>query len=332
MIGRKKIFSAIFQKNPRRNFSLLSKNKNKFVAFILSPLMLYLMFWLLLPMIFAIILSLYDYSARRVGGSFLGLGGNNPFIGLGNYLALFEDTRNAQQFQISLRNTVLFSFLVLPLNLLINIPLALAIDSVTERVKPIYRFIYFLPTVTAAVGVAIMWKYLYHPTQGLFNMILSGLGLQTVVWLGNTKAIILGVPLSMWSTIITYLWQDFGFNLIIFIAALQGICREYREAASVDGANNWQIFWKITLPQLQPTILFVCVTTMISSFQIFDLIWVMTEGGPMSQTRVLVMDIYMNAFRSGQMGYAGAEAIVLFLLVLVVTLFQMRLMRNRMEA
>jgi ABC-type sugar transport system permease subunit len=244
---------------------------------------------------------------------------------------MLSDSLEAQKFRISVKNTLIFAFLVLPLNLTITIPLAVAIEAVHQRLKTTFRFIYFLPTLTASVGVAIMWGYLYHPQQGLLNMTLKALGASPKIWLTDPRAYVLGVPLAMWAVIFAYLWQDMGYNLVIFIAALQGIPHEFKEAAVVDGANVWQIFWRITLPLLRPTLLFVCVMTMLSSFQVFDIIQIMTGGDPRDQTRVMVLDIYLNAFRFQRMGWAGATSMILFFIVLIVTVVQMRLLRTQWE-
>jgi multiple sugar transport system permease protein len=309
-----------------------SRGQSLFVGGALTPLMLYMMFWTLLPMVWALLLAFFEYTPKHSGGSILGLGGDNPFVGLGHFQNMLGDSLEAQKFRISLKNTLMFAFLVLPLNLAITIPLAVAIEAVTGRLKTVFRFIYFLPTLTSSVGVALIWGYLYHPQRGLFNMILKTLGLPSQIWLSNPRAIYFGVPLALWAIIFTYLWQDMGYNLVIFIAALQGIPHEFKEAAVVDGANVWQIFWRITVPLLRPTLLFVCVMTMLSSFQVFDIFQVMTEtGNPQDQTRVMVLDIYLNAFRFQRMGWAGAESIVLFLIVFVVTVVQMRLLRTQWE-
>jgi multiple sugar transport system permease protein len=139
------------------------------------------------------------------------------------------------------------------------------------------------------------------------------------------------VSVGMWAVIAAYLWADYGYNLVIFIAALQAIPSEFREAALVDGANAWQVFTRVTVPLLRPTILFVCVMTMLSSFQVFDIIQVMTDGAPNNQTRVLVLDIYQNAFRYQRMGWASAIAFVLVVIVMIVTIAQMRLLRTEWE-
>lgn len=315
---------------PRR-ISKQNRAKRRFVAITLTPLMLYMLFWTLFPMIWAVALAFFNYSARNTSGPWLGFGGENEFVGLGNFRNMFSDTLEAQQFRLSLRNTLTFAFLYLPLNLAITIPLAVAIEAIGNRLRTTFRFMYFLPTVTASVGVALIWGYLYHPQQGLINMVVKALGGTAQIWLGDPRVSVLGVPLAMISVLFTYVWWDMGYNLIIFIAALQSIPREFKEAAQVDGASTWHMFWRITLPLLRPTLLFVCVLTMISAFQVFDIIQIMTQGGPMDQTRVLVLDIYFNAFRFGQMGWAGAESLVLFALIFIVTVIQTRLLRSRWE-
>ena len=303
-----------------------------FVASTMTPLMLYMMFFALLPMVWAFVLGFFDYSPTRAGSGLLGLGGANPFIGLENYKAMFANTQPARVFRMAVGNTFLFAFLVLPLNLLITLPLAVLVESVNERVKGFFRAIYFLPTISSSVAVAIMWGFIYNPQQGLLNALIKSIGLTPPrAWLTDPNAFVLGVPLAMIAVIIAYLWQDFGYNLVIFIAALQGIPGEIRDAARVDGANPWQEFWQITLPLLQPVTLMVCVMTMLSSFQVFVIFQVMTNGGPSNQTTPLVMSIYLNAFKYQNMGWAAAISLVLFLIVMAVTVIQFRVLRTDWE-
>ncbi|MCB0135794.1 MAG: sugar ABC transporter permease, partial [Caldilineaceae bacterium] len=194
------------------------------------------------------------------------------------------------------------------------------------------RAIYFMPTISSAVAVAIMWGYVFHPQQGLLNNFIKLIGLTPPKsWLTDPGAAVFGVPLAMVAVIIAYVWQDFGYNLVIFIAALQGIPHDIRDAAQIDGASGWQQFRRITIPLLRPTLLFVCTLTMISSFQVFVIFQVMTGGGPQNQTRSLTMDIYENAFRYQAMGWAAAMSLILFAMVLIVTLVQFRVLRTDWE-
>jgi ABC-type sugar transport system permease subunit len=172
---------------------------------------------------------------------------------------------------------------------------------------------------------------MYDPQAGWINAILRAFGGKPVSWLSDPNAGVAGVSVAMWAVILAYLWQDYGYNMVIFIAALQGVPQELRDAAVIDGANSWQVFRKITMPLIRPTMLFVCVMTMLSSFQVFDIIQVMTNGDPGNKTQVMMLDIYKSAFRYQNMGWAAAESFVLFLIVMGVTIVQMRLLRTDWE-
>lgn len=318
-------------------------SKQLFLFTSVTPMLFYMLVFSLLPTVWAFLLAFYDYSPQRMGEGLLGLGGANPFIGLQNFQNMISgQSLEAQQFRISFGNTLLFASLVLPLNLLITVPLAMLIEATHQFVKPIFRLVFFLPLVTSSVGVAIMWGFIYHPQNGLLNGIilqlaafLEPLGIAAParqIWLTNPNAEIAGIPLGMFAIVVAYLWQDFGYNTIIFTAALQGIPDSLRDAAKVDGANAWQMLRYVTLPLLRPTILLVCVLTMISSFQVFDLIQVMTPGGgAQNYTRVLTIDIYENAFRFHRMGWSAAVSFALFLLIMVVTAIQFRVLRTDWE-
>jgi len=309
----------------------LGEAQRRFVLAVTIPAALYASIGLL-SLAWSIALPFFKYSAARAGGPILGLGGSNPFVGLLHFQNMIAGVSlEARKFRISLVNTLVFAFAVLPLNLLITLPLAALIESVKGRFKIAFRAIYFLPVVTSSVGVALMWNSLYDPRAGLINEVIRFFGGQPIRWLSDPRAQFLGVSIAMWAVIIAYLWQDYGYNLVIFIAALQNIPHELKEAAQIDGANPWQLLTRVTIPLLRPTLLFVCVMTMISSFQIFDIIQVMTQGGPRDRTRVLMLDIYENAFRYQRMGWATAVGWVLTLIVVVVTVIQMRMLRTEWE-
>jgi ABC-type sugar transport system permease subunit len=279
-------------------------------------------------------LSLFNYSPRREGAGIGGLGGDNPFVGLQNFQQLFDfsdPTPLAQTFHTAVIVTLVFAFIVLPLNLLITLPLAVMIESVARRLRPLLRTVFFMPVLTSAVAVAVIWQYVLNPQYGLLNaMIAKFTGDTTVIsWLDDPTMTVGGVPIALIAVTVAYLWMDIGYNLVIFIAALQGIPKSLYEASLLDGANAWQRFWQVTLPLLKPTIFLTAILTMISSFQAFDLFWVMTRGGPDNQTRVLSLDIYQNAFTFQSMGWAAAESLVLLGIVLLITLLQSRLLRTK---
>ena len=306
-------------------------SKRRWVTSVTVPLLLYESLGLFV-LCWAFVLMFFDYSPGRLGGSILGLGGSNPFIGLGHFIEMIKGTSvQANLFRISLKNTIIFAVAILPLNLAITLPLAWLLESIGTRFKALYRTIYFLPVLTSSVGVALIWMTMYDPQAGWINAFIRFFGGTPVAWLSDPRAGLANVSVAMWAVILAYLWQDYGYNMVIFIAALQGIPQELREAALIDGANPWQAFLKISLPLIRPTMLFVCVMTMLSSFQIFDIIQVMTNGNPNNQTQVLMLDIYKSAFRYQNMGWAAAESFVLFLIVMGVTIFQMRVLRTNWE-
>jgi|GEM_PF-58936 len=308
-----------------------------FVFAAVSPLVLYMGFFTLFPMIWGFALAFFDYSARRVGGPLLGFGGDNPFVGLQNFTEMLnfaaDAPLNVRQFHTSIKTTLLFAALILLLNLAISLPLAVLIESAHDRLKGFFRLFFFLPVLAPSVGVAIMWEYVYHPQRGLLNGIQTLIGGRLVGtnWTGDQSLVFLGIPVALLAVIVAYLWQDLGYNLVIFIAALQSIPESIKDAARIDGTSSWQMFRYIILPLLKPTILLASVLTVISAFQVFDIIQVMTEGGPNDQTRVLLLDIYNNAFRFQRMGWASAVSVVLFLAVLVISLVQTRLLRTEWE-
>ncbi|MFN2152463.1 MAG: carbohydrate ABC transporter permease [Anaerolineales bacterium] len=305
--------------------------KHRFVLSVTIPLLLYQSIGVFV-LGWAFVLMFFQYSPGRAGGPILGLGGSNPFIGLDHFATMLKGVSlEAKLFRTSLGNTLIFAFAVLPLNLLITLPLAWLLDSIGSRFQATFRTIYFLPVLTSSVGVALVWMSLYHPQSGWINQIIRFFGGTPVAWLSDPRAGFLGVSVAMWAVILAYLWQDYGYNMVIFIAALQNIPSELKEAAMIDGATAWQVFTRVTVPLIRPTLLFVCVMTMLSSFQVFDIIQVMTNGDPSNQTQVLMLDIYKNAFRYQRLGFAAAESFVLFLIVMGVTLFQMRVLRTDWE-
>ena len=309
----------------------LFRKQHIFVGSTLTPVMLYMMFFTFIPMLWGIAITFFHYSPTRLGG-FLGFGGENPFAGLANYADLFADNPNGQLFRLSLGNTLMFSLLYLPLNLIVTVPLAVLIESINQKMKVVFRTIYFLPVVTSAVAVSLVWGVIYNPTFGLLNGLLQRFGISGISWLSDPTKFVFGIPVAMLCVLVAYLWSDMGYNLVIFIAGLQGIPDVYREAALVDGANAWQRFWYVTLPLLQSTMTFVTVMTMLSSWQVFVIFSIMTgNGGPSNLTRTLVLHIYETAFRYQEMGLASTVAIVLFIIIMITTLLQLRFMRKEWE-
>ena len=233
------------------------------------------------------------------------------FIGFANYQKLLT---NDPVFRQTLVNTVYFVAGVVPLDIICALSLALLLNR-PIRAMTLYRAIYFVPVVTSLIAVAIVWQWLYHTEVGLVNFVLTRLGLPRVNWLGSTEW-------AMPAVILMSVWKAMGYYAVIFLAGLQGIPTHLYEAASIDGANGWQRFWRITLPLLSPTMFFVLVISMIQAFQVFGQIFIMTRGGPGNATNTIVYFIYNNGFVWFRMGYAAAASWILFAIIFAITALQ----------
>lgn len=233
------------------------------------------------------------------------------FIGLANYYKLLT---NDPVFRQTLTNTIYFVAGVVPLDIICALLLALLLNR-PIRGMAFYRAIYFVPVVTSLIAVAIVWQWLYHTEVGMVNYLLAAVGLPRVNWLGSTEW-------AMPAVILMSVWKAMGYYAVIFLAGLQGIPTHLYEAASIDGANSWQRFWKITLPLLSPTMFFVLVISIISAFQVFGQIFIMTRGGPGNATATIVYFIYNNGFVWFRMGYAAAASWILFAIIFAVTIIQ----------
>jgi len=326
--------SSLFKKEVVSDGGKLMAKQRRFAYTSLTPVLLYMGFFTLFPILFAAVMSMFDYTPIRTGSGFLSLGGANPFIGIGNYVELFTGTsKPAEVFRLAVKNTFLFTALVLPLNLAVTLPLAVLLESINEKFKILFRAIYFLPAISSSVAVTIIWSYMYAPGWGLLSLMFKTVGLvPPKSWLQDPNTIYFGVPLAMLCVVVAHVWQDFGYNLVIFVAALQGIPKTLREAARVDGANAWQEFWLVVVPLLRRTVLLVSVLTILSSLQVFVIFQLLSRGGPKNQTQTMVLSIYENAFRfANNLGLASAMSMILFVIILVLTVIQFRILRAEWE-
>ncbi len=232
------------------------------------------------------------------------------WIGLDNYLAVLADPTVQQ----ALRNTLSFIAGYLPSVVAIGLLLALALNRKLKG-RTFFRAIYFVPVVTSWVAVSLIWQWLLNPQYGLINYGLALIGIKGPGWLYDPSWAMPGV-------VMTSIWKDIGFVTVLYLAGLQEIPNSLYEAAALDGATPWQRFWSVTFPMLAPTTFFVTTISLISSFQVFDQVYVMTKGGPAGATSTMVELIYKNAFSYFKMGYASAISWVLFALIFAVTLIQ----------
>jgi ABC-type sugar transport system permease subunit len=237
------------------------------------------------------------------------------WIGVANYQDVFDD----ELFYRALVNTATYTAWTIPLSMAIGLGLAVLLNQ-KLRGLGIYRTVYYVPVVTSMVAVAMIWIQLFDPLYGVISNGLEGIGIKGIDWLGDPN-------LAMPSIIAVSVWKVIGWNMLIYLAGLQGIPDYLKEAAAIDGANRWQAFWKITLPLLTPTTFFIFVTSLIGAFQVFDQVYVMTGGGPLFHTDTLVTYLYQVGFLDFRSGYAAAISWVLFVLILLVSMLQLRLFR-----
>lgn len=255
------------------------------------------------PIIMGFVISLTDYNGFN----------QFNFVGLKNYLNMFKD----EYFRVSLWNNILYTLVTVPGTVVAALLLAVGVNKGLRGTK-LFRTLFFLPTISSMVAVGIVWAAIFNPNSGPINMFLKGIGLTNVpMWLTSSKTALLTI-------MIIAIWKQAGYYMIIVLAGLQSIPHQLYEAASIDGANGLVKFFKITLPMLSPTMFMVIILNIISSFQVFDLVNIMTGGGPGRSTNVLVFRIYQEGFQNMKFGYASAMAYFLFLIVLIITLIQFR--------
>ncbi|MBE2183528.1 MAG: sugar ABC transporter permease [Anaerolineae bacterium] len=288
-----------------------SRSNEKVGYLFILPAFTHLLIFLLIPLIFSLYLSFTNWR------------GPNPqnalFIGLENYQFLLGDRR----FWDAMRNTAYYTLLYVPGSMIVSLLIALVMN---QKLKGIYLFrtLFFMPVISSWVAVSIIWITLLDPQVGILNYVLQELGLPSVNWLGDPST-------AMIAIVIIAIWKSVGFQMVIWLAGLQGIPVELHEAAQIDGANRRQSFFRITLPLLAPTTFFLAITGVIGSFQVFSPIYVITGGGPRGSTDVVVYHIYTRAFEAYDMGYAASQAWVLFAVIFAATLIQVWYRRHQGE-
>lgn len=290
--------------SPRRRWGGGYMFERRLAGFLfVLPSLIFLLLFVVYPILSAFYLSFHRYDLIQAP----------VWDGLGRYALLLDD----QRFIKSLGNTMLFAVMTVPIGTALSLLLAVLIN---QPLKAIYFFrtAYYLPVVTSFVAVSFIWLWIYEPQFGIANQILETLGLPTLSWLRSPDT-------SMLSIAILSIWKNAGYNMIIFLAGLQGIPRYLYEASEIDGASPFQQFWRITVPMLSPTTFFVFVVYFIGALQMFTQSWILTQGGPLDSTLTVVYLIYQNGFEYLKMGTASAMSVILFILIAVVTYINTRI-------
>lgn len=301
-LARDRLAAALRQRSRREHVS---------AVILTGPAVLLLFVLLLGPTSTVIFLSATDW---QFGAKTLNL------IGLGNYLELAGD----RVFWQSLRNTLLYVGITVPASVFLGLGAALLIEARPSG-QAFYRTVYFLPVTATLIAMAIVWEFLFHPNVGLVNLLLALVGITGGHWLNDRST-------ALYALCVIGIWQSIGFNTVLFLAGLKSIPRDLYEAAKVDGADSaWEQFRRVTWPMLGPALMFVLVIMAIRSFQVFDTVAVLTQGGPNKSTEVLLYTMYTEGFTYFRSGYGSAVAVVFLVFVLSLTLLQARLLDRRVH-
>jgi ABC-type sugar transport system permease subunit len=265
------------------------------------------MLFLIIPAVLGFLVSFTDYT---------GLSPKYNFVGLTNYKNMFSDRYIIR----ALQNNFVYALIYTPATLLLSLLLATVLNHL-RWLKKIFRTVIFLPYITSMVAVAVIWKMIFNPLDGPLNTMLSIFIKEPPEWIVSSKW-------ALYAVIVVAVWKSCGYYMLIFLAGMQNIPNSLYESASLDGAGNFHQYFFITLPMLSPTIFLNVVLVIMNSFQVFDLVNVMTNGGPGMSTNVLVLRIYQEAFKSSRMGYSSAIAYFLFGIILFITLIQFILQKR----
>lgn len=276
--------------------SKLEKSRNRWGIVFILPQLISLVCLGIIPIVIAFVLSFFDWN-----------GFSSPvFTGFQNFKAVFTDPDTA----IAIKNTLIYSVIYVPCSIALSLGLAMLLNKAWG--KMFYRAVFFLPQIVTSVGIAVVWSWIYQPQFGILNMILRFLGIEGKEWLRDPST-------AMGAVIVMSIWWGLGYNIVLFLAGLQNVPKTYVDAAKIDGANERQVFFNITIPLISPTTLLVTITTMINAFQVFDQMFLLTSGGPAKKTYTMAIHIYQTAFKSYELGKASTAALILFFVVVAVS-------------
>ncbi|MCB5873638.1 sugar ABC transporter permease [Blautia producta] len=282
--------------------SKLEKSRNRWGIVFILPQLISLVCLGIIPIVIAFVLSFFDWN-----------GFSSPvFTGFQNFKAVFTDPDTA----IAIKNTLIYSVIYVPCSIALSLGLAMLLNKAWG--KMFYRAFFFLPQIVTSVGIAVVWSWIYQPQFGILNMILRFLGIEGKEWLRDPST-------AMGAVIVMSIWWGLGYNIVLFLAGLQNVPKTYVDAAKIDGANERQVFFNITIPLISPTTLLVTITTMINAFQVFDQMFLLTSGGPAKKTYTMAIHIYQTAFKSYELGKASTAALILFFVVVAVSVIQFKL-------
>ena len=275
-----------------------------------APATIHLLVFAILPMAFAFAISLYKYQIFRE---------NPDFTGIQNYRIALEEG----PFRNALWQSFRYALLSVPLGMALALAVALMVNQ-KLRGMAIFRTLFYIPAISSGVAIAMLWTYVFLPDTGMINMATSLFGIESKDFLNKTEW-------AMWALVFMSMWVGLGPRMVLFLAGLINIPQSLYEAAQLDGASPWKQFWKVTLPMLVPTTFFVMVTSTIGAMQVFTPVYMMTKGGPEESTDVVGYHIYTEAWVNFNTGLASAKSFVLLAVIVVISIFQLRMMRSQLR-
>ena len=270
----------------------------------LLPSLVFFVGFVVIPMFICVFYSLFDYS----------LGGIGDFVGLQNYIQLFQDTT----FHRGFLNTLLMVVVAVPSVTAFSLWVGSAIYKMNAFTRSFFRCVFYLPVVTGSVAITVVWKWILDPYNGILNVVTKNVGFD---WLGNSQT-------AIWFIILILFTTSIGQPIVLYVAALGNVDASIIEAAQVDGANRFQVFWRVIWPSIMPTTLYVLVITTINTFQCFALIQLLTKGGPMNSTMTIMYQVYDTAYRLQDLGYANAIGVVLAIIIAIFSALQFKLAKT----
>lgn len=309
MKGTRMSISIPLARATTRTKRSLRDGEKKWGLIFVAPAMMHFLLFTSLPVFAVLFLSFTNYSILDAP----------KFNGIDNYIRVLKD----DVFWTSVGNTLLYAFTTVPATVILSLAVAVMLNQ-SFIGRALYRVAFYVPHVTSAAAISMVWLFLYNAQFGLVNFFLEKIGLEGRAWLERPET-------AMWAIIVISIWRGIGGNMVIFIAGLQGIPALLYEAAAIDGAGRWKTFWNITLPMLTPTTFFVLVTSFIGSFQVYEQVYMMTNGGPGYATTTIVHQIYQQAFHHYKLGYASAVSVFLFIFILAITLINNKILKSDIE-
>ncbi len=288
----------------------LRQRENRNGWLFVAPATVHLALFAILPIGFTLYLSLFRWKLYEP---------SKTYLGLRNYIYSFHDAA----FLNALSNSLKYALVAVPSGIVVALAIAILLNH-KMRLSSFFRTIYYLPAISSGVAISMIWIYILLPETGLINTMMGAVGFKSVDFLGKSET-------ALWALAFMSIWIGLGPKVVLFMAGLIGVPQTLYEAAMLDGANGWQSFWRITLPMLVPTSLFVLVTSTISAIQVFTPVYMMTKGGPEDSTDVVGYHIYNEAWTSFNTGLASAKSFILFVIIALIAIIQFRMTRKQLE-